>query len=453
MPITISAVADDVRPHSTVLLFGSGSSVPSGAPSVARILAAIEREYQQSVAGFSLAEVTELVEQKTKDRRRLITTLRGLFKSLRPTGGILNVPLYDWKSVFTTNYDEIIEDSYKRARKPLAAYSSNFDFTSEVPPASTKLFKLHGTISQDLCDGSVARLILTEGDYEHTQDYREYLFDRLKSDLAGSRLIIIGHSLADPDIRDLITRAIAINSKALSAGRITLLMYERDDDRAALFEAKGLQVTFGGIDEFFAAMARKPQDFQLVPEDTDDALASSPALRPVTVDVSHAIEAGPADVSAMFNGWPATHADVAAGLTFSRAIADGMVHFLRSSEDARFAVVLGASGVGKTTASRQALQQLRVHSHTCWEHNPDHPLLVGDWLRVADELRKAGQCGVLFVDDASGHVNQINDLMDGLVSKKLTSLKIICASSRNSWRPRVKTPNLFKFGQEFILSN
>jgi len=39
--------------------------------------------------------------------------------------------------------------------------------------------------------------------------------------------------------------------------------------------------------------------------------------------------------------------------------------------------------------------------------------------------------------------------MDVLVSENLSSLKLVCISTRNHWNPRIKTPNLFKRGKEF----
>jgi hypothetical protein len=452
MPITVSALADEVRPHSTVLLFGAGSSIPSGAPSVARLIDALEKEYKSSYEQFTLSEATELIEQRTKDRRRLIRTIREQFTSARPTGGLLNIPLYEWRSLFTTNYDDLIERAYQLAGKEITTYSSNFDFTSESNSAATKLFKLHGTIGRDVSDGHVSRLILTDSDYDHAEDYREHLFDRLKNDLAGTRLIVIGHSLSDPDIKAVVHRALAINTAAMVGGRIALLMYERDDARAVLFESKGIQVAFGGIDEFFAAMSRNAADYTLIQQDAVDPIAQSPSLRPVTLDVDHAIEACQADVSAMFNGRPATHADIAAGLTFERAAAEAIDQYLQSGTESKCAIVLGASGVGKTTAARQALQRLKAAGYTCWEHSGDHRLPAADWLKVSERLQGSGGKGALFIDEAHTHLNAINDLVDGLASQSSTSLKLICASSRNSWRPRVKTPNLFKFGREFRMS-
>jgi hypothetical protein len=183
------------------------------------------------------------------------------------------------------------------------------------------------------------------------------LFDNFKADLADSTLIIIGHSLADPDIRQLIDRAITLNTQALSGGRITLFMYTSDADRALLHENQGLRVVFGGIDEFFAELARKSPSHVLVAKASEDPLDQHPDLKPSTVDVAYEGQR-PADVSRMFTGWPATYADIAAGLTFERSLADP-VSTLLMSPTGLCAAIVGASGVGKTTAARQAMLRLQ----------------------------------------------------------------------------------------------
>jgi hypothetical protein len=301
MPISLAQLAGDIRPAETVLLFGAGSSVPSKAPSVRRIIDHLAAQFHISGDGYTLTEISGIIEHKTS-RRRLITELRTLFKDLRPTGGLVNLPLYDWKSLYTTNYDHLIEACYEARQRDIITYSSNFDFTLHSQPNAVKLFKLHGTIEKDTCDGHQSRIIITESDYDHTADYREQLFDRLKGDLAGSRLIIIGHSLADPDIRSIVNRAAEINLKAQAGGEIVLLLFQRDEDRAALFESRGIRVCFGGIDEFFSALATQQAPATALFTPTGASLDEAPALRPVTIDVAHAANKAQADVSAMFNG-------------------------------------------------------------------------------------------------------------------------------------------------------
>lgn len=451
MTTDLSAFVRDLQPESTILFLGAGSSLPSHAPSVSKIIDHLSKVFHQPSNGFTLAELTDLIEQKTKDRQRMISEVRSLFARLRPTGALLNIPLYDWKGIYTTNYDELVEDAYKQRDKSLTVYSSNFDFTVRGKPALTKLFKLHGTLSKDISDGYNARLILSETDYTYTQDYREKLYDRFKADLGESNLVIVGHSLADQDIKDVVNRAVALNTLALSGGRITLLMYTPDPDRATLYEARGLRVVFGGIDEFFAKLARKAPDYVLVAGTSDNPLDKRRGLRPVTFDVAHETEHAVADGSKMFNGWPATYADISAGLTFERSVTDQISQLLGASETL-CAIIVGASGVGKTTAARQVVRRVRQKGFNCWEHKGDHTLQVDDWLAVANDLTASGKPGIIFIDDAHAHIHEVNELIDGLVSDKLTSLRVIAASSRNNWRPRVKSPNLFRAGKEFHLS-
>lgn len=283
MPIEIARLIDSITPEKTVILFGAGSSAPSGLPSAAQLATQLAAAVGLSSEDYSLSEIASLVEQRLS-RRELVETLRSMLGSARPTGGLLNLPLYDWKSLYTTNYDDLIEQSYRRRNRDLTVYSSDFDFTVHDRPEATKLFKLHGTIDKDIVDGNASRLIVTETDYDQTGNYRDSLYDRLKGDMIGGHLVIIGQSLQDQDIRDIVNRAADLGSKAPGAWRLSLFLYTRDDNRAQLFEKRGFTVCFGGIDDFFAELARK-LPASAIKRDSEDPLDVVPALRPVTIDV------------------------------------------------------------------------------------------------------------------------------------------------------------------------
>lgn len=261
MPVEIAALTRGIEPMRTVLLFGAGSSIPSGAPSVASLQAHFEKVFGVPASGYSLAEQTGIIETRTRDRARLITELRSQFTKLRPAGALLNLPLYKWKSIYTTNYDELIEECYRRKEAPCGVYTTNFDFGLREDPDSLQLFKLHGTLKRDEVFGDRSRMILTQGDYDLTEQYREQLYDRLKSDLAGAHLIIIGHSLADHDIRAIVDRAVRLRISSGAQTRITLFMYTRDEGRASLYESRGLDVCFGGLDDFSAALCSTSSPF------------------------------------------------------------------------------------------------------------------------------------------------------------------------------------------------
>lgn len=451
MPIDVSDLVANIQPDRTVLLFGSGSSVPSNAPSVSELQKHFEAVFGVSAQGYTLAEQTAIIEYRTRDRAKLISELRSKFKALRPTGALLNLPLYDWRSIFTTNYDRLIEDSYERKSRPKAVYSSNFDFGPKADPRAVQIFKLHGTIDKDISDGDHSRIILTQNDYDAASDYREQLFDRLKADIAGNHLIIIGHSLADPDIKSIVERTVNLNTKWGGGGRVTIFSFTPDQGRATLFESRGLNVCFGGLDDFFAALTKRivPEPAAALP--SGDPLDAHPALRPATVDIAHQLATGVADVSAMFNGWPATYADISSGLTFRRDLAAQIVDQLLNTEKS-VAVVLGPSGVGKTTAARQALCMLSGKGVLCWEHKSDQSILAKQWRSLAAHLKTNGLTGCLLVDDAHSELSEVNDLLDYLAADSNVALKLILISSTNQWYPRLKTPSLHKSSVEHLLN-
>jgi SIR2-like domain len=228
---TVASIVDRVQPERTVLLFGAGSSVPSKAPTSEALADFVANRFGLPHSGFSLPEIASLAERKA-GRRSLINALREQFQNLKPTGGLLNLPLYSWKSLFTTNFDDLIEQCYRRRELPITAYSSDFDFRTPDDPAAQKVFKLHGSIEKDEADGHRSRLIITDGDYDLTSTYREQLYNRLKGDLAGAMLVIIGHSLADPDVREIANKAAGLNGQVENGGQIVLFVYTKDEARA-----------------------------------------------------------------------------------------------------------------------------------------------------------------------------------------------------------------------------
>jgi hypothetical protein len=180
MPIDLPILCRHLEPHNTVLLFGAGSSIPSGGLSGTEIAQRIAREFEIDYdPDLRLSDVATIVERRV-DRRNLIAFLRTLIEPLSPTGSILNIPLFPWKSIYTTNYDTLIERAYQRARRDLVVYKSNFDFSIRGREATPRLFKLDGSIEDDVTDGKTSRIVISNRDYEVTTEYRENLYDSLK---------------------------------------------------------------------------------------------------------------------------------------------------------------------------------------------------------------------------------------------------------------------------------
>jgi hypothetical protein len=238
VPISIQELIDQIQPEKTILIFGAGASAPSNAPSVGTLIEAISSQFGIEADGLNLSEIAALDEHK-RNRTELIHLIRRKFNGLKAKGALLNLPNHSWKGIYTTNYDELVENAYHRANKPLTVFSLDFDFKAQGDPTATKLFKLHGTISKDSVDGYAHNLILTQTDYDSTSDYREVLYILvLKTTLILDLKQFL--SLNDYHLRELIENVISINKKVFAGGRIFLVLYEQNETRAQTYELRGL---------------------------------------------------------------------------------------------------------------------------------------------------------------------------------------------------------------------
>ncbi|WP_109575969.1 hypothetical protein [Aminobacter sp. AP02] len=142
MPINLDSLCKEIQTERTAILFGAGSSFPSGAPTGQGLADSLAERFHLDAAGLNLVEVSTLIELK-HSREKLISELRALLSKIKPTGGILNIPNYKWRDIFTTNYDKVIEKSYAKAGQQLSTISANYEFDKSYDDAQ-KLFSFTG---------------------------------------------------------------------------------------------------------------------------------------------------------------------------------------------------------------------------------------------------------------------------------------------------------------------
>lgn len=429
-----------------MLVFGAGSSMPSGAPSANELKASLAQKFNiANPDTLTLPDLCAVIERRF-DRRDLIVFLRQRLEKLVPSGGLINMPRFRWSGIFTTNYDMLIERVYEKQQVPLEVFSSNYDFHSQGFEEKSALYKLHGTIEKDTAFGDRSRIIITGSDYDLTQEYREILYTKFRDQLSRCSAVIIGHSLNDPDLREVIDEALRLKKSSGAPGKIYLLIFQRNEDLALVFETRGFEVCFGGIDEFFAELAKNEAPTQLVMELTNDVTSAAPAVNPSSLDVSAAMANEAGQLERMYNGRPASYGDIARGWTFNREISDRIEAQIADPNGRRLAYILGAAGVGKTTAARKVLFSLVARKFHCWEHKDDFVLPADAWIRVDRELRRRKEMGVLLIDSAHNHLREINHIVETIGREPTKALSLVLISSRPHWNPRLKSPSIFANG-------
>jgi len=96
--------------------------------------------------------------------------------------------------IYTTNFDEIIERSFKLRGKVFRTIAS-IDDIQEAPSDVAQIVKFHGTFSDD------KSLVVTETNYFDRLDFESPLDIKLRADMLGKSLLFIGYSFSDLNIR------------------------------------------------------------------------------------------------------------------------------------------------------------------------------------------------------------------------------------------------------------
>jgi SIR2-like protein len=447
--VDLEVLASGLTPENTVLLLGAGASIPCGAPSGKDLAIELSEELRERVVSDDLQEAATILQQ-TVGRQQVVNAIRSRLMPLKPRGGMTTLPEFDWCAIYTTNYDALVEKAYRAIDKPIAVVRSNFDWSVGEQEDSMPLFKIHGCVTQDQCDGHRAGMLLTEQDYADHANYREALFARLGADLLTRDVLVIGQSLSDPHLQSTMRAAAQAKASHGAPGRLYALIYEQDADRAVIWLSRGFAVAFGDLDTFMHALSCERPAAADYGSLSGERLLLKPVLRVAAIDVDQEV-ALPADAVRMFNGRAATYADIGAGYTFSRTVGMQLVTRLQDT-DCRYLTITGVAGVGKTTLARQLLADMRAKGAYCWEHVTDHPLSPEEWHAVARQLGERDQLGYLLLDDAAAYLQQVNALVQKLERDETHNLTLVITATNSQWAPRIKDPALFRSGHAVRLS-
>jgi hypothetical protein len=102
----------------------------------------------------------------------------------------------DLSTVWTTNYDHLLEQAFERAHKVVDAIIESKDLRITSPRRDVVIYKMHGDVSRP------SEAVLTKDDYiayASTRE-RELFLSVLRSDLVSKTFLFLGFSFDDPNI-------------------------------------------------------------------------------------------------------------------------------------------------------------------------------------------------------------------------------------------------------------
>ena len=217
-------LVDAVKDKRVVLVFGSGALFGAKLPQGKKIL--LGDDLRNAICDEFLDE--DFKKESLQFVAELAETRAGLFalqefvadqlEGLEPASFHLDIPKFNWRALFTTNYDILIEDAYRKAEVALQRCRpviSNSDPLDEIRRTDDQvpLYKLHGCVSRPR-DKSLP-FILTIDQYDDHLASRDRLFKELYELAFENTIIFVGHGLQDADIRGVIRKV----EKEVGAGR------------------------------------------------------------------------------------------------------------------------------------------------------------------------------------------------------------------------------------------
>lgn len=166
------------------LFAGAGLSRPSGIVDWKDLLMDIAIELDLDVDRES--DIGELArDAKLTENHRLITVL----------------PI---KTVWTTNYDQLLEHAYQETGKRPDVKIKQEDLAVTIPNRDVTIYKMHGDFSQP------QNAVLTKEDFETYNEHRALFSEKLKGDLIEKTFLFLGFSCTDPNIDYILGRIRAL---------------------------------------------------------------------------------------------------------------------------------------------------------------------------------------------------------------------------------------------------
>ncbi|MDQ1351477.1 MAG: hypothetical protein QG657_1779 [Acidobacteriota bacterium] len=194
--------SEEIEREVAAVFVGAGLSIPGGYSNWKTLLQPIADELGLDIEKESdLISLAQYKVNMDRNRGRVTRLLVEEFaKDARISENhrlIASLPIH---TLWTTNYDKLLEDAYREAHKILDTKVKIENLTLTKPGRDAVLYKMHG----DKDDPT--ETVLTKEDYETFHLSRGFFTEMLKGDLIAKTFLFLGFSFTDPNIDFILSR-------------------------------------------------------------------------------------------------------------------------------------------------------------------------------------------------------------------------------------------------------
>jgi SIR2-like protein len=180
------------------IFIGAGLSSAAGLPSWSMLIDGLTTELEGVPENASFPDIAQYYEL-VYGRHRLVEKIRELLSGVSIPSTSLHdqVTRLPTTEIFTTNFDNLLEQALKQAHLPFLSLVTGEDAAFWTSGA-VKIIKLHGDLSQP------SSLVITSADYEMYQSTHVALARLLQSTLHTRTVLFLGYSARDQNFRFLL---------------------------------------------------------------------------------------------------------------------------------------------------------------------------------------------------------------------------------------------------------
>lgn len=385
--------------------------------------------------------------------------IREIFKEFKPTPHHLKLPEFNWKAIFTTNYDLLVEEAYGARKSNTQNLVPVFKNTPKTQIFYTEsvlpYYKIHGSIT-DINDPE-APLILTPDQFANHSSKRDRLFTDLKELIHDYTFLFIGFGMADSDIRSVLNTLEKENANRARAYMVGPSVTEMEIRMWEGRKVTPLKMTFEDfVKEIDASIELHSRKFASLAVDTTDPIYRKFALsiddvKPTenflnfiknNIDFVHPnLSATNTDPKQFYRGFFVNWDPIIKNLDVSRKMKDGILLEVfmdvdqHDSEGQYLYMLKGNAGSGKSVLlKRLAFDAAHVVDRLCIFLKEDMSI---SYDQIAELAHYVKERIYLFVDNVAKLEDELVLLLKKAKRDKV-KLTIVGAERFNVWNTECK---------------
>ncbi len=241
LPAVLEYIARHIINRECSLFLGAGMSLNSNLPTWHQLLKpcaeALDIQDAPNLNLFSLAQYYVNNRSESELRRIINEQISAIAKSTDLHKTLVSI---GFKSIWTTNYDQLVEDSLKECGIAYNSIASDADIKNVSHEGKVNVYKINGDISNR------DTMVLTQRDVERYERTHKLFLTFLKKELVSNTFLFFGYSFKDRiilnclcDIREY------LNSDFSHTTHFAIMVVNGEENKDTIYFAEDLKLRYG----------------------------------------------------------------------------------------------------------------------------------------------------------------------------------------------------------------